>query len=66
MEEKVTQESDNRPSTSFNDPLVTGMQKIVDGWLNKFLVSPELDDSADDEPNNELELHYELHTVGII
>ena len=64
IEEKVTQESENGAKISFKDPLVIGMQKVVDGWL-KFLVSPEPDTSTEDVSNNELELNYELYEETI-
>ena len=63
IEGKVIQESEDREKISFKDPLEMGMQKMVGGWLKKFLLSPELelDTSTEDEINNELELNYELH-----
>ena len=61
IEEKVTQQSEDAVNISFKDPLVIGMQKVVGGWLKKFLVSPELDESTDNDANNEIELNYELH-----
>lgn len=63
IEERVTQQSEDGAKIPFKDPLVTGMQKLVDGWLKKFLVSPEeLDANMEDEPSiNEVELNYELH-----
>ena len=61
IEEKVTKESDDGAKISFKDPLVIGMQKVVSGWLKKFLVSSEHDENTEDEPNNEIELSYELH-----
>ena len=61
IEEKVTQQSEDGAKISFKDPLVIGMQKVVGGWLKKFLVSSELDENTEDEPNNEIELNYELH-----
>ena len=49
---------------SLIDPLVTGMQKLVDGWLKKFLVSSEeFDINTEDEPVNEVELNHELHNA---
>ena len=37
IEVKVMQECDNRVlNVEFKDPLVIRMQKVVDGWLNKF------------------------------
>lgn len=41
MEEGVTKEQDNRGDISFTDPLETGMHKIVDGWLRKFLIDED-------------------------
>ena len=62
IEEKVTQQSEDGAKISFKDPLVIGMQKLVDGWLKKFLVSSqELDANTEDELYNEVELNYELH-----
>ena len=66
IEERVTQQSEDGVKISFVDPLVTGMQKLVDGWLKKFLVSSEeLDINTEDEPVNEVELNYELHNADL-
>ena len=63
IEEKITQEIEDREKISFKDPLEMGMQKMVGGWLKKLFLSPELelDTSTEDEINNELELNYELY-----
>ena len=62
IEKRVTQQSEDGAKIPFKDPLVTGMQKLVDGWLKKFLVSSEeLDTNTEDDPSNEVELNYELH-----
>ena len=55
IEEKVTQQSEDGAKISFKDPLVTGMQKVVGGWLKKFFVSSELDENTEDA-HNEVEL----------
>ena len=36
IEEKVTQQSEDGAKISFKDPLVIGMQKLVDWWLKRF------------------------------
>ena len=39
IEENVMQESENGEKVTFKDPLQIGMQKMVNGWLKKFLTS---------------------------
>jgi chromosome condensin MukBEF complex kleisin-like MukF subunit len=64
IEERVTQQSEDGAKITFVDPLVIGMQKLVDGWLKKFLVSSEeLDVNTEDEPVIEVELNHELHNT---
>ena len=66
IEERVTQQSEDGAKITFIDPLVTGMQKLMDRWLKKFFVWwEELDINTEDEPVNEVELNYELHTAQI-
>ena len=54
----------------FEEPLEVGMQKIVDGWLKKYLdKSPDIGDDGEDTmctQYDEIDLDYDIHDTVIV
>ena len=72
LEEKMTCERKDRVDIKFNEPIQLGMQKIVNGWLQNYLMSSGSESVTDDsqQSNQDGELHngyvdldYEFHTT---